>query len=144
MDQMRTTQAAKYLGVHRSTLNRLSTGVLPPDGYSGSNRPYWLKATLDRHRLGMLKVGAHAYVSCELLPELSVGLSPRQLVLGHSTVPIPTDGASRAACFSSVMTYLASQAPMGMLLPAAFVAHLMHQATVDICRSVGATVILIP
>lgn len=144
MEQLRTTQAAKYLGVHRSTLSRLATGVLPPDGYSGSKRPYWLKATLDRHRLGMLKVGAHAYVCCPHLPELSVRISPRQVVLGHATVPIPTEGATRAACFSTLVGYLATQAPIALLLPAEFTTHPLHQATVEIARSIGATVILVP
>lgn len=145
MEQMRTTQAARYIGVHRSTLNRLNaTGVLTADGVTGSNRPYWLKETLDRYRLGMSKVGSYAYISSPILPELSVAIRPKQLVLGHSASAIPLVGSNRAACYAALLTHLAAIQPAAMLLPAGNDGHHLHRTTVEMCSAIGTAVIHLP
>lgn len=145
MEKMGTTKAARYIGTHRTTLRRLhDRGDLPADGTSPSGRPFWLRSTLDRHRLGQTTAGRYCHVDDEALPEISLSMSAKRVVLGRTTTAMALNGDSRALRISDLLRQLSQERPMALILPASTRDESLHKVISDVCLADGVAVVLLP
>lgn len=139
------TEAAAYLNVHRSTINRLaSSGALPADSYTTGGRRGWLASTLDTHRIGVGRETTCAYISSKVVPELSVTLLRGQTLMGHRAVRTHLSEKDRAQAYASLLTHLTDVTPGLLILPAEHSAHHGHRTVTDLCASLGILVLLLP
>ncbi|MDH1930376.1 hypothetical protein [Pseudomonas sp. GD03696] len=144
-DRLNSTEVSSILGIHRNTLKRMAlTGSLSPDGTTGGGRNYWLRSNVDLYRLGALTSTTVWYIQNDLLGELQISHRQDARILGQRAARISLPATNRTACLAALLTFIATEAPHALALPAINTNHQTNRLIADVCCREGVSVILVP
>ncbi len=89
-------------------------------------------------------MGRYCHIDDDALPEISLSMSAKQVVLGRTPAEMALNGNSRALRISDLLRQLSQERPMALILPASSREESLHKVISDVCLADGVAVVLLP
>lgn len=137
-----TTETAAYLAISRSTVRRLATQKLRPDGHTGSGRPFWHQQTLDAFRLGVSRKRNAIAFNVRGIPSISCDAAPDQNLLGRPVVLVSLAGPDQLQLLSEVYAAISQTQPVDLVIPARALDCPIGRAVIRTATESGCNVVL--
>lgn len=145
MDKIHGTEAARILGISRSTMLRMADQKkLPPDGVEEDGTRYWFRQTILDHLGGRPKRSTYAFVRTSHIK----GLCPsekrfRALVTG-TVLPLDLQANTDGAAVIEICNAISDRTPAGIGFDFAFLGNPFFPAIAHYAAENGTSIILVP
>lgn len=145
MDKIYGTEAARILGVSRSTMLRMADQKrLPPDGVEDDGTRYWHRQTILDHLAGRPKRSTYIFPRTSHLHGLCPNEKRFRLLVTGTVIPLDLEANTDGAAIIEVCHAISDRSAAGIGLDFAFMASPFFPTVAHYAAENGTSIILVP